>query len=330
MFPFFATSNAPNLSDPNNPEYGANGVNYKTIQNKTGDHVWTYYGCFLNVSSKINGQKVQTLLNGTHHCLVAEIAYDGAPIVNANGVAENPENCDKLAQRNPQVTKSNNPGSPETRIIPQTFDLRPSLPPILGQDILLQYPDELMIDWGNTPAGSKASIYWPQVSALQVLQLASRLYASHLLSASDANTIQCVVTKSTTYVPFAPGAGQNFAGLLTIELPPTVVKGQEFNVVDTAYHPIFDLRRRLHEDPSGGMKPSPRPRAQAKRKDSNQEINWRYVVGTFQVRIPVSTAHLILREEEYTLPIFKWRLQQMATTKRWYPVLQRYISYLAG
>jgi len=329
-FPFFATGNAPNLSDPNNPEYGTNGVNNRTIQNQTGDHVWAYYGCFLNLyddGNVINGQKVQTLLNGTHHCLVAQIAYDGAPIVNANGVTENPENCIKLAQRNLQVTKSNNPGSPETRIIPQTFDLRPSLPPVLGDDTLLQYPDELMIDWGNTPTGAKANIYWPQVSATQVSQLASRLYASHLLSASDANTIQCVVTKSITYVPIPPGAGQNFAGLLTVELPSTVVKGQEFNVVIRR----ISTRRLIVPAPPSlefRAKPVPRPRAQG--KNGTKEINWRYVVGTFQVKIPVSTAHLILPEEEDTLAIFKWRLQQMATTNRWYPVLQRYVSYLSG
>ena len=88
-----------------------------------------------------------------------------------------------------QVTASDNPGPLATYIIPQTFDLRPSFPPILGQDVLLQYPDELMIDWGNTPVGSKASIYWPQANASQILQTASRLYASHLLSAADANTI---------------------------------------------------------------------------------------------------------------------------------------------
>jgi hypothetical protein len=331
-FPFFATSNAPNLSDPNNPEYGTNGVNNRTIQNKSGDHVWAYYGCFLNVyddSNVINGQKVQTLLNGTHHCLVAEIAYDGAPIVNANGVTENPENCDKLAQRNLQVTKSNNPGSPETRIIPQTFDLRPSLPPILGQDTLLQYPDELMIDWGNTPAGSKASIYWPQVSALQVLQLASRLYASHLLTATDANTIQCEVTKSTSYVPIPSGAGQNFAGLLTIELPPNVMKGQEFNVVVRRI-----TTRRFREEPpiQLGFRPKPTPskRQQDKAVNSNRTINWRYVVGTFQVKIPVSTAQAILPAEENTLAIFKWRLQAMSPKNRWYPVLERYISYIAA
>ena len=55
---------------------------------------------------------MQTLLAGTHHCLVAEIAYDDAPIVNANGVTMSPENSDKLAQRNLQVTHSDNPGPP--------------------------------------------------------------------------------------------------------------------------------------------------------------------------------------------------------------------------
>ena len=91
------------------------------------------------------------------------------------------------AQRNLQVTASYNPGPPPAHIIPQTFDLRPSLPPILGQDVLLRYPDELMIDWGNTPVGSKASIYWPQ--AERIADPANRVRAlSHLLSAADANT----------------------------------------------------------------------------------------------------------------------------------------------
>lgn len=332
-FPFFATGNAPNFSDPNNPEYGTNGVNNRTIIINSGDSVWTYFGCFLNVydsSNVINGSQVQALLNGTHHCLVAQIAYDGAPIINSNGVTESPENSDKLAQRNLQVTRSDNPGAPATHIIPQTFDLRPSLPVILGQDTLLQYPDELMINWGNTPLGSIASIYWPQVNVFDVLQLASRLYASHLLSAADANTIQCEVTRGVTYIPIpSSGAGQNFAGLLTIDLPPTVVKGQEFNVVIRRI-----TTRRFQEEPPIQIefraKPVRRSRRQHKGGDGNRETNWRYVIGTFQVRIPVSTASAILPAEEDTLAIFKWRLQAMSLTNRWYPVLQRYVSLIAA
>jgi hypothetical protein len=58
--------------------------------------------------------------------------------------------------------------------------------------------------------------------------------------------------------------------------------------------------------------------------------NWRYVIGTFQVKIPVTTAEVMLSAEENTLAIMKWRLQQLPFSSRWYPVLQRYISYLAG
>ena len=51
--------------------------------------------------------------------------------------------------------------------------------------------------------------------------------------------------------------------------------------------------------------------------------NWRYVVGTFQVKIPVSRGDTLLRDEENTLAIMKWRLGQIATTNRWHPVLER-------
>lgn len=127
--PFFATGNGPNFSDPNNQELGANGVNNQTVIINTGDQRWAYFGCFLNVydlSNVVNGTPVQALLTGTHHCIVAQIAYDGAPIINANGVTLSPEASDKLAQRNLRVTHSDNPGPASTHRIPQTFDLRPS------------------------------------------------------------------------------------------------------------------------------------------------------------------------------------------------------------
>lgn len=43
-----------------------------------------------------------------------------------------------------------------------------------------------MIDWGNTPAGTVASLYWPQVDAGEVLRLADRFYTASRLSQSDA------------------------------------------------------------------------------------------------------------------------------------------------
>ena len=350
--PFFATGNSPNFSDPNNPEYGLNAVNNQTVIINTGDSRWAYFGCFLNVydlSNVVNGSPVQSLLTGTHHCLVAQIAYDGAPIINSNGVTMSPENSDKLAQRNLQVTHSDNPGAAATHRIPQTFDLRPSLPLIQGHGDLLNYPDELMIDWGNTPLGSTASIYWPQVDASRVLQLASQLYATHLLSASDNHTIQCKVTRGITYVPIPADTGQNFASLFTVDLPSTVVKGQEFNIIvrrittrrnrdlppPQTQRKALASQKKSHlihakiESTSTEAAPTAIPEESA--REINRSVrNWRYVVGTFQVKIPVSTKDAILPAEENTLAIFKWRLQSMSPANRWYPVLQRYITYLSA
>ena len=134
--------------------------------------MWAYFGCFLNVydgSNVIDGKPVQAWLNGTHHCLVAQIAYDGAPIFNG----ATPEGSDKLAQRNLQVTHSDNPGPAAAHRIPQTFDIRPSaMDPLEGVD-------ELMIDWGAVPPGSTASIFWPQADAADVVKLASIAIVRH-------------------------------------------------------------------------------------------------------------------------------------------------------
>jgi hypothetical protein len=57
---------------------------------------------------------------------------------------------------------------------------------------------------------------------------------------------------------------------------------------------------------------------------------WRYVVGTFAVKIPVATAATMLFPEENTLAIMRWRLQQTPPVSRWYPVIERYISLIAA
>ena len=334
--PFFATGNTPNFGDANNPEFGTNGVNNQTIDIKQGDSQWVYFACFLNLYDAgfvVNGSAVQNLLPGDHHCLVAQIAYAGAPIRNANGVTMSPELSDQLAQRNLQVTTSDNPGAPATHRIPQTFDVRASK--ALSPTLAVQ-PDELMIHWGNTPVGSTASIYWPQASASEVVQLSARMYGIQALSAADAHTVQCQTTSGLTYVPIPPGGADGFAGLLTIDLPPTVVKGQEFNVV---------IRRIGTRELKVAPPPPPPPPikigsltaahvvASAARKKAAVEtkgIVERYVVGTFQVKIPVKTKDVILPAEENRLAIFKARLEAWPKANRWYPVLVRYVELIAA
>jgi hypothetical protein len=307
--PFFASGD---LST--NTDYGSGGANTRDLEVATGEHsVWAYFGCFLNIydaGNLIDGQRVQAWLNGTHHCLVAQIAYDGAPIFNG----ATPEASDKLAQRNLQVTHSDNPGPASAHRIPQTFDIRPSA--LVGQ---LGGVDELMIDWGKVPAGSTASIYWPQVAATEVLALATSMYRTHPLTASDPHTIRCDVTGGVTYVPIPAKAGENFAGLITVDLPTTVRAGQEFNVVV----------RRLSEKANRELEFVEVQEGNSKRRTTRGGATWRYVVGTFQVKIPVATAETMLVPEENTLAIMRWRLDQLALTDRWYLVLKRYVGYLA-
>jgi hypothetical protein len=312
--PFFATD-ANGAGDYD----GTADANIRDIQIPMGsDKVWAYYGCFLDVYDASN----QSKFPGTHHCIVAEIAYDDAAIINANGVTESPENSDKLAQRNLQITSSGNPRYPLTHRVPQAFDMRPSPPLGAKPGQLLDYPDELMIDWGNTPAGSIADIYWPQIAVSEILSLAAKLYGKPDFTAADPNTIRCKVPRGVTYIPIPSAIGKNFAGLVTVQLPNTVRVGQEFRAKVRRV-----ASRRFDETINQGP---PRIATASIAVGKEAMRNWRYITGTFQITIPVDSDAALLIPEETTLAVLKWRQQHMSPAYRWFPVLERYINYVSG
>ena len=314
--PYFAAADQSDLATASD--------NNQTIIIPAGrDKTWAYFGCFLDVydsSYQIGGFDSQHWLAGSSHCcLVAQIAYDGLPIRNSNGVIENPANCAQLAQRNLQVTLSGNPGFPATHLIPQTFETRPSPPP--ATDVPLgDYPDELMIDWRNTPPGTTATIYWPAVDSGDVIALAARLYPSPGLAAVDAHTLECEVTPGMTYVPVPTGAGESFAGLITLQLPSGIHVGNEFDVVMRRI-----TSRRYDDPPVETIGATSRGAVVRGTAQGPKTINWRYVVGAFQMTIPVAPHSAILPSEENLLAVLKWRLDLLASTDRWYPVLKAYI-----
>jgi hypothetical protein len=204
--------------------------------------------------------------------------------------------------------------------VPQTFDLRPSTRSKQSATTLPGYPDELMIDWGDTPQGSKVQIYWPQANSADVVRLAMVLYATEPPLAVDLNTIECTVAERVTFVPVPFGTVPKFAGLFTVNLPPGVIAdGEEYTIIvrristrqasPTIASPVIQVER-------------------ASRPSINR--NWRYVVGTFQITIPVQAADQLRVPVARTLSIMKWRLQQTPVANRWYPVLKRYVSYLIG
>lgn len=125
-----------------------------------------------------------------------------------------------------------------------------------------------------------------------------------------------------------------------------MVKGEEFNVVVRRVSSRQVQSTPIREMRTAGARPRRRSAASAASlahvidlnvppageptPPATAAQNWRYVIGTFQVRIPVRTEEAILFAEEDALAIFKWRLQAMAPSNRWYPVLTRYVRYLAA
>ena len=243
-----------------------------------------------------------------------------------------------LAQRNLQVTTSDNPGPASAHRVPQTFAIKPSAPPP-STGPLAGRPDELLIFWGDTPVGSTAQIYWPGVSADEVIALADWMYGVHPLRAADPHTIEVKTVKGVTFVPIPVGTAAVYAGLFSIDLPLTVKTGQEFNVV------VRRVNKRLR--PAAPPPPPPGPKIAALGKARGGErpaqapallaqavaapqVWERYIVGSFQVKIPVSTGPAMRPAEETTLAILKARLEGWPKASPWYPVLLRYVELIAG
>jgi hypothetical protein len=104
-----------------------------------------------------------------------------------------------------------------------------------------------------------------------------------------------------------------------------VVVGQEFNVV------VRRVTTRRSPQTGVGRQPAPAVTGRAALVSDRRKLgNWRYVTGTFQIRIPVGSPATLLGPERNTLAIFKWRLLKMSPANRWYPVLQRFILYLGA
>jgi kumamolisin len=297
-----------------------------------GAEIDTYFGCWLDINQpdqklyplnpvgdgpyRDSPLSILELVRNQHQCLLAEIVFDPDPIPRH----PSPADSDKLAQRNLDTVLSANPGTETSRRIPSTFEIKPTIEPAVA--VAGARVDELLIDWGNTPAGSVAQIYIPTVNTSDVLALAGKMYGRHLLASFDSHTLQCPVGK-ITYIPIPPGASVNHTALLTIDLPGHVRKGQLFSVV---VHQITDVTGAI-----GHRQPALRLAAddiQSIGKGDRGRIRWRSVRGSFQVSIPVRTKDTMLAAEEQLLSLLRWIELSIPATDRWYLVFQRYVSQI--
>jgi hypothetical protein len=326
--PFFAQ---PRI-DPTN----SNGLNAQTDPRNVGPlgnpippdasgaEVQVYFGCWLDINENVARlpaspasaagpftpvQSIQQAVKSKHQCLVAEINLDPPEPQIASGAS--PAVSDKLAQRNLNIV-----GVASPHLVPNTFDIRPTVPGLPPNHA----PDELMIDWGNLPEGTRANIYLPVVSAQTILNMADKLYAHHELSRLDEYTLTCRAA-GVSYIPIPPGSGSNYAGLLTIDLPPGVRREQRFDVVARQITNAFAVQPKQH---TPGV-----PTVLSEAAASYNIIKWRRVLGSFQVSIPVSTKKALLEPEERLLSVLRWIAKSIPLDNRWYPVFLRYVDQVA-
>jgi len=252
----------------------------------------------------------QAILRNPHQCLIAEISFD--PVSIPGG--KDPFNSDKLAQRNLAWGDLANPGVDGSRRALNTFEIRPTPQTLPAHET----PDELLIEWGNVPAGTTAQIYLPAVAVDDVIKKATGMYTTHSLTRVDAHTLQCAAA-GITYLPIPRGTAVNFAGLLSLDFPKGIRRGQFFNVVVKQVTSAFGTT--TTPPPGAPLQP---PAAVVIR----YPIKWRRVLGAFQVNIPVQTKQLLLAREERLLSLMKWIGEAIPADSRWYPVFKRYLAQL--
>jgi len=265
----------------------------------------------------------QAILKSLHQCLIAEVAFDPVTIP----LGKDPGNWDKLAQRN---LAWSDVGS-ATAVT--TFEIRPT-PAGLSSE---QPVDELMIDWGETPPGSVATIYLPAVSADEILDLASRMYVSHHLQRVDEHTLACRAG-GITYLPIPPGSGADYAGLLAVEPPERLREGHEFTVAVRQVTNAFSarLREKRPQDPGGTKKGKKAAAAAAVAqegpmgRDQYDYHQWRRVLGAFQLTAPVRPKETLLFREERHLSVLRWIAESIPQSSRWYHVFERYIDVIGS
>ncbi|HEY6289113.1 MAG TPA: hypothetical protein VIW48_06690, partial [Nitrospiraceae bacterium] len=290
-----------------------------------------YYGCWLDINQPTQNlfpiqpspndgpfgadqKSIQQLIRGLQHCLVAEVAFDPDPIPNGVSLASS----DKLAQRILAIVESANPGSDASHRIPHTFTMEPTRTVQQPTD----KPDELMIDWGNTPAGNIATLYLPGVRVAEMLEIAGKTFDLQTLERVDDHTLQCK-TGGVTYIPLPPGVGIALAGLLTVDLPSNITQGQVFTIV----------LRQLRADrvaPPPPIQITSRTTGTVAATSVGEDVFGRRILGTFQITIPVRTKEVMLDAEVRGLSVLRSILASIPAENRWFLVFSRYVDQVAG
>jgi Domain of unknown function (DUF1929) len=278
--------------------------------NQTDPHIpplWTDDGPFNEFFPLDNPQSIYELVRNYHQCLIAEVHFleDSIPDANTSSPGT-PANNDNLSQRNLAWVPVGNPGAVATRTAQTTFIARPSggtatetyMPVSVvphGQVLRTarlrrRGPDELIFDGRQVPRGSRVTVYLPDIDADEIINLATRRSSPVKLSRIDQHTLSFELRR-TAYLPLPGGRTTPVIGLLSVELPAGILKGQRYRLV---VHQLSGVRMR--------------------------------VIGTFQLEIPVFEEASLLAGESIKLSVLRWIFERMSGSDPWHPVFKRYLG----
>jgi len=298
------------------PATGAESVQYFGAWldiNQTDPHIpatWVDDGPFDEIIPFDNPQSIMALVRNYHQCLIAEVHFAEDLIPDANTPAPGtPANNDNLSQRNLAWVPVGNPGAAATRTAQTTFIARPSgntakelLMPVSivphGQVISTRRlrrrsPDELIFDGRKLPRGSRVTVYMSDIDADEVINLATRRSSPVKLSRIDAHTLSFEL-RHVAYLPLPGARTTPILGLLSVELPAGIHKGERYRLV-------------VHQLSGAKMR----------------------VIGTFQLEVPVFQEAELLDGESIKLSLLRWVFTHISAGDPWHPVFKRYLGEIA-
>jgi Common central domain of tyrosinase len=309
--PFFAEPRV----DSANQDMSAQVDNFNrhTINPIPAQESVAYFGCWLDFNQTepqfpllpsgdghfTNRLPILQLIRGHHQCLVAEIYFqpggtDPIPF------GATPASSDRLAQRNLAIVESDNPGNAATHTVQHTFMVKPSRSLQRNTDIAVSARidrfrhDELIVHWNDLPRDTKATLYFPEWNIDEVLAIASQRQRPNVLKKLDEHTLEFVVS-DISFIPIPGGSSQNYAGLISLELPQNIRDGQFFTVDVQQYSGITQK-----------------------------------VIGSFQLAIPVRLGPALLQKEIRKLAVLRYIAESIPTSDRWHLVFIRYLNQISN
>jgi hypothetical protein len=130
----------------------------------------------------------------------------------------------------------------------------------------------------------------------------------------------------TTYIPIPKGTVVNFAGLLSVQLPAGVKKGDKYEIVvrqitsDDYTEPVIQIQHVQKRTRRAQVHVAPPPNQYA----------WRHTSGVFKLTIPVDTKTDLLEREERYYAILQFIAHSIPSASRWFAVFERYLKQVGG